>query len=174
MKQGQDLIDNLLRLVHIIDTLAQDISLQEHEIQHEIERSSHVDPEVVQTQNVPLKIHEHLIIETTLKKWFDIFQRQHHLLVVLDGDFEGHGIYDSHEGGLDWLVVAQVIVSQVNGLQNCLVQTIGLHRELQDWEDGFLPVAWRNAPPQVFFEVVSRAVLKIDIRGSATVAIFFV
>jgi hypothetical protein len=68
MKQGQDLIDNLLRLVHMIDTLAQDISLQEHEIQHEIERSSHVDPEVVQTQNVPLKIHEHLIIETTLKK----------------------------------------------------------------------------------------------------------
>ncbi len=90
----------------MIDALTQNTLRQKHQIKQEVERGGHVYTEIVQAQNVPLEIDEHSIVKTILKKVLNVFQWKYHLLVILYRDFKSHSVDDSHEGRLDWLIVA--------------------------------------------------------------------
>ena len=96
-----------------------------------------------------LEVDEHLDVETILEKRGDVFKGEHHLLVQLDRNFESHRVDDANESRLTGRIESQIVVSEVNSLKYCLIHTVGLDRELEDGEDGFLAELVRDLVSEV-------------------------
>ena len=96
-----------------------------------------------------LKIDEHGLTEAVLKKSGNVLEREHHLLVQLDRNFESHRVDDANESRLTGRIESQIVVSEVNSLKYCLIHTVGLDRELEDGEDGFLAELVRDLVSKV-------------------------
>ena len=134
MQQGERHVDQFLG--------AQDewarlecLLFKEGEVQAEVKGGGNVDSVVVQLQDVPLQLGQHLHGISVFEQFCNVLKLQDHLLVKFDADLKSNSANNSHESWLNRSIASQVIVSQMNCLQNGLVQAICLHCKLEDGQD---------------------------------------
>lgn len=101
VQQGDRIIDQLFgRQLQIEPIVTQNIFFEENKVEDKVEWRGNVHPEIVQAENVALQVEQHLRVEPVLEKFFDVFDREYHLLVELYRYFKGHRIDNAHKSWL--------------------------------------------------------------------------
>lgn len=108
-------------------------------MQQEIERGARIHSEFADLENVALKLLEHWQCVPIFEQGYQVLQRQDHLLVQLDGDLETDRVDDFEEGWLDVGVAPEVSISDVEGLEDSLVEAVCLDGELDHRQTSLLP-----------------------------------
>lgn len=95
-------------------------------MQQEIEWCGWVDTILVYHEDVSFKLLEHLEGEAALKQRDEVLKRKNHLLVQFDRNFETQCVDNSEKTWLHVGIAAQVGVRNVDSVQDCLVEALGL------------------------------------------------